>query len=149
MVKKKVKMKKSIFGTFGVSNEDAENGKWFSLGGGVEFKIRRFTSRASIDYRLSIQPDFVAKANEDDLSDDEQMDIIQHQLAYAIIVDWKGVYGEEVDENGELVEIPFSPDNAYELITDERMGELLEKIVEISLAVDNYRYHVADAATKN
>ncbi len=115
------------------SDRDAvENGKWFPVAPGIELKIRKATSKKAADIRRKLAAGFPAGIPEE----------MQHEnglknLAYGIIVDWKGIEidGEEAPE--------YDADLMLDLLND--LPDLAEFVASISIDDNNYR--VDDTAT--
>jgi hypothetical protein len=85
-------MKTSFDADFKTNLEDAENGKWFTITGGVELKIRSANSKASEAVRRKLESGYRGK-----IPESVKRDITLRHIAQGLIVDWRGV---EID--GEL-----------------------------------------------
>lgn len=128
-------MKTNLHQMFAVDTKAAEEGKWFPVAPGIEFKIRRMNSIIANNIRrnlLSAYPNGVVPA-------DQTEEFAVKFLAHAIIVDWKGV----VDEEGKAV--PFSTETAYTILKE--IPEIAEKIAETTQNLDNFR--PVETAEKN
>lgn len=127
VIKGGITMKTNLHKMFAVDTKSAEEGKWFPIAPGVEFKIRRMNSVAANNIRrnlLSVYPNGMVPP-------DQTEEFAVKFLAHAIVVDWKGV----TDENGK--EIPYSPETAHELLKE--IPEIAEKVAEITQNLDNFR----------
>jgi hypothetical protein len=116
------------------ADEDAEeNGKWTTIAEGVEFKIRRLRSKAVSKARDKIYGPFerAMGPRKKDLPESVEQECTIKLLATAVVVDWRG--DGMVDDSG--APIPFSVDNATEILSDPDTGKDLRATL-IALSMD-------------
>lgn len=135
----------SIYDAFQTDMDAEQEGKWFYdiLGdeSGIDVKLRRFTSKASIKARQRITTLYRKFAKKNKFSDEMQDKIITEQMAEAIVVDWKGV----LDSDG--TEIPYSKDAALLLLT--KLPNLRIALMQMAIDMDNFRTEAEEAALGN
>ena len=119
-----------------------EEGRWFPIGNGAEFKIRAARSKAVQEARERIYGPYdrtlrgVAKLPK------ELSDRLSRQLAAeGMLADWKGVFGADDSE------IPYSVDAAVAAF--EQYDDLLEIVVSTSLESELFRATANEADAKN
>ena len=117
---------------FRSDRDAAENGKWFAVAPGIELKIRKATSKKAADVRRKLAAGFP-----NGIPEAMQHDNGLKNLAYGIIVDWKGV---EVD--GELA-MEYDPDMMLDLLNE--LPDLAEFVASIS--IDDSAYRINDDDT--
>ena len=126
--------------------EAEENGRWFKDifgdGSDINVKLRRFTSKASIDVRRRLEKQYKPKQNSrGEYSEEVGTQILCDQVAGAIIVDWENVRGRDRQL------LPFTYANARKLLMDLRVFR--ETVVIMSNAMDNFRLEQSEDAEKN
>lgn len=126
-------MKIKAFSDFRKDEEAEENGKWAVITDGVEFKIRRMRSKAVVKARERIYGPYerAMGARKKDLPEQVENQCTVNLLSEAVLVDWRGE--GMVDDDGKT--IPFSPDAAKKLLSDDEYGQDLRAAV-INLSLD-------------
>lgn len=124
----------SIFDLCETDDALSEDGKWFSdifaPGDGISIKLRRMTSRRSVNYRTVLMKKYqrYQKKGEFPPEIDERMMI--EQLAEVIIVDWKGIRGRDGKE------IPYTKQMAVQLC---KMSDFRLPLIQLAAAGDSFR----------
>lgn len=134
----------SIFEQFETDKSAESEGRWFPVGVGMEFKIRRFISPKSINARVRAEK--VIRKREKNMTDEftpeQGLAVLKLQLAGGVIADWRGPAMR--DEKGPL---PFSEEAAFMLL--DRFNELIQSISGYCMDVENYRRIEQEATVKN
>jgi hypothetical protein len=79
--------------------------------------------------------------NKTQLTDEDEYDISLKVIAKAIIRDWKGLK-QKVD--GKFVDLPYSPDAAYNILKDERYIVLTNWIIGLSQTMERFKETVRE-----
>lgn len=128
--------------TFRGDKDAAENGRWFPIGGGAEFKIRSARSKAVQEARERIYGPYDRTLRGHAKLPKELSDRLSRQLAAeGMLADWKGVFGEEDKP------IPYSVEAAMNAF--EQFEELIEIVVQTSLESELFRAQLDGADSKN
>jgi hypothetical protein len=136
------KVDNSLFGIFGASETDSEDGKWFPLNKVISVKVRRFKSKKSRTVREKLEaPHKRINKFGGKISDDVQNDITKEHMAEAILIDWKGV----TDIDGKPV--AYSKETGMQFFT--KLPEFMDAIATLSLDLDNYREEVKEEVKGN
>ena len=134
----------SIFDICETDTEAEENGRWFTdiFGDGtnVDVKLRRLSSKVSVNARRRIALPFQRHAKRGELPDNINVKILCRQLAEAVIVDWRGV----ADKDGA---IEYSADVADMLLT--KLPNFRGQILALSMSMDAFRVEDRGDAEKN
>lgn len=135
----------NLYDLFETDVNAGEDGKWYEPIPGVAFKLRRYTSNASLNSRrrllTALQGRMKGMKAGDELpaSLDTEMQI--EQMAEAIVADWKGV----TDRDGN--ELPFTRENARKVLTD--LPDLRTLLSEYAGNIENYRVENLEEAAGN
>lgn len=120
------------------TNKSAEeDGQWVSFGDEIQVKLRRINSKKSKEVRRRLEKPYAKVYRNGDIPESIQEELLNRQIAEAIVVDWKGVPDFEYKE-GELTVIPdkfldCTEDNVLRVIVafpdfrEDVMGASLEK----------------------
>lgn len=74
------------------TDKDAEEaGVWVDFGDGIEVQLRRLNSNKSKEIRRKLEKPYAKQFRGQDMPETIQEDLLNKQIAKAIIVDWKGV----------------------------------------------------------
>lgn len=138
--------KLSIFDICETDTVAEENGRWFNDvfedTSGIDVKLRRMTSKASMEARRRLDKQYRGKMNKKGEYDmDFGMKVLVEQMAEGVIVDWRGIY----DRDGK--EIKFSKEKAIELMT--KLPTFRDTILINAQELDNFRIEEREDAEKN
>lgn len=132
----------NLYELFETDVSEGEQGKWFEVIPGVSFKVRRFTSNASLNSRRRLLTALAGKISDDGTMpeglDDEMM---IEQMADAIIADWKGV----TDRDGNVLTCTL--ENKRKVLTD--LPDIKTMVMDYAANIDNYRIEVREQVEKN
>lgn len=136
----------SIFDICETDVDAEENGRWFKdlFGDGtnIEVKLRRMTSKKSIQVRRRLDKQYRSKQNKRGEYDEEfGMRVVVEQIAEAIIVDWANVIGRD----GKPLEC--TPENKLMLLT--KLPAFRDAVIIYSNELENFRIENAEEAEKN
>lgn len=120
---------------FSSNKESEEDGRWFFVDPDetVGFRIRAFGSKAVLDLREKLMKPFAAMTRAGaKIPDEKNEEIGLKVIAGAVLADWKGIVlaGET---------IPYTPENALTVLSDERISKLATFILSHSMDGQNYR----------
>src|SRR5688572_25956454 len=90
-----------------------ESGVWVDYGDGVEVQIRRMNSAKSRETRRRLEKPYTKGFRGQDMPESLQEELLNRQLAEAIVVDWKGVPDPDNPEQM----LPCTPENVLKVVT--------------------------------
>jgi len=132
----------TLYELFETDIEAGEGGKWLELIPGISFKLRRFTSTASLNSRRRLLAGLASRVTSDgDIDSKLETELMIEQMAEAIIVDWKGV----ADRDGN--ELACTYENRKRVLTD--LPDVRALLSDHAANIDNYRREQLDAIEKN
>lgn len=136
----------SIFDICETDTDAEENGRWFNdifeNETGIDIKLRRMTSKKSIQARRRLDRVYKGKMNKKGEYDEETgLNILVEQMAEGVLADWRGVY----DRDGTA--IPYSKEKALELM--RKLPALRDACLIAAQDIDNFRIQDAEDAEKN
>lgn len=142
----------SIFDICETDTTAEEEGRWFKNIYGndskIDVKLRRLTSRKSIEARRRLEKGYRKYLKNGEMSDEIADQILIEQLADAILVDWRNIkVPENVDGKKVLVELPYSKEAAKMLLT--KLPNFRIAILGMSQDIDNFRHEEVDLTSKN
>lgn len=108
-----------------------DEGVWFPMGPGIEFRIRRMRSKIVERAKDRIYGPHERAMRGKDLPDELELELTKRLLSQAVVVDWRGE--GMVDDQDQP--FPFSADNCYALLSDPEIGKDLRGAV-ISASMD-------------
>lgn len=130
----------NIFKKYATDEAAESNGTWINLGDGAEVLVARLGNKA---YGKMLGKEFQANKRILDLGEDSEEadaksnEIMANVLAETILLDWKGVEGED----GKPME--YNKDNARKVLG---LKEFRAEIMRLAGDVENYRLkQIADA----
>jgi len=115
-----------------------EDGKWCQFDG-FELKIRRLSSKKAQKAREEASKKYQQDINRNKLSDEAAEEILNKQIAYGIVADWRGETFTEKTAEGTDSVVPYTPEIAMEVFGSEDMKELKTEIVQLSMAAATYK----------
>jgi hypothetical protein len=136
--------KAKLAAAYAVDLDLEENGKWCEFEG-FELKIRRLSSKQAQKAREEASKKYQQDIQRDKLSDAAAEEILNKQICFGIIADWRG----DVITDDEGKAIPFSPDTAMEMFSGPEMKELKTQIVQLSMQSATYKKEADEEAVKN
>ena len=118
-----------------------ENGVEIDMGEGISFTIRSITSEKSKEVRRKLEKPYARMIRSNSLPDSVQEEITKKQLAYGVLIGWKGVE----DPDGNLLE--FSPENALKVFGWYKhfLGDVITAVTER----ETFKSEDREAAVKN
>lgn len=130
-------MKSNLDSLYKTKKELEVDGVWMPLSKETSFKVKRFGGKNSSAVKRAISKHHAPKAaliQKGLIDEDEERALLTRAYVEATLIDWKGV---KVDENGEQVELPFSVDNAVELLCD--LPDLMDEVVRFASDMSNFK----------
>jgi hypothetical protein len=110
-----------------------EGGQWVDFGDGLRVCLRRLNSQKSKEVRRKLEKPYAnLYRGGREMPDSLQEELMNKQLAEAIIVDWEGV--PELNEKGDPIEdkaMPCTPENVIRMVS--QFPDFREDIVTASL----------------
>ena len=104
------------------NTDEYNDGKWFSISADSRIKLRGAGSPKSVQVRKALDEPFAKRVQLGiEMTDEENKEIFLQHMTKGIIVDWEGP--AFVDDKGK--KIKFTPENAYDLLSDEKLGKFL------------------------
>lgn len=136
----------TIFDICETDTDAEENGRWFrdlfDDGTNVAVKLRRMTSKASIQARRRLDKQFRSKQNKrGEYDEDTGMEVVIAQIAEGVIADWDNIRGRD----GKPLECTL--ENKKMLLT--KLPTFRDAVIIYSNELDNYRIEAAEDAEKN
>jgi hypothetical protein len=144
MTDETVKKPVSIYDALGTDVVAEEDGRWFDNFAGVEgmaFKLRRMTSKKSMQVRRRLDIDFRKHRKNGGYPDAIADEMLAVQLGEGVIMDWKGVF----DKDGQP--IAYSPAAAAELIRNIPALKLTVQMT--AMDIDQWRNDASEDIAKN
>jgi hypothetical protein len=134
----------SIFALCETDSDAAENGKWFDNlfqpDSGVSVKLRRFSSKKSINYRSRLLQKYKRHLKNGEYPPEIEERMLIEQMVECIIVDWKGI----LDNDGK--EIAYSKEKALLLC---KMLDFRAPLIQLAVDMDNFRAEERKELEKN
>ena len=110
-----------------------EEGVWVDFGDGIRVKLRRLNSAKSKEVRRRLEKPFEKQyRNGREYPDSLQEELMNKQLAQAIVVDWEGI--PELDQSGSPIDgkdMPCTPENVIRMVS--QFPDFREEITTASL----------------
>lgn len=107
-----------FFDRYSTNRKAEEDGQWVDFGDGVKVKVRRLNSAKSKETRRRLEKPYKNQFRAGvDFPDSLQEELMNKQLAEAIIVDWEGV--PELNDKGQPIEGKFAectPENVLRMV---------------------------------
>lgn len=134
----------SIFDLCQTDSDATENGKWFddlfAPDSGVSVKLRRFSSKKSVNYRQRLLTKYKRHSSKGQFPPDIEERMLIEQMVECIIVDWKGIR----DNDGN--EIAYSKEKALMLC---QMLDFRAPLVQLAVDMDSFRAEERKELEKN
>jgi hypothetical protein len=133
---------KNLFSMFGVSETEAEDGKWIAFGPSMEFKIRRLKSKKSRQVRERLEAPYKrASKFGGAIADDVQQEITVLHMSEGIVADWRNV----TDKAGNP--LAYSKEACAALFRE--LPDFMDAVASVSLDADNYRDDIKEDVKGN
>lgn len=116
----------SLKKVFATDKVKTDQGIWVDFDDGISIRIRRISSKPVQDKNEELNAPYSNNVRRGKLPDSVAEDNLIKLIAGGIISDWKGI----LDDKGK--EIPYSPENAYEIIKDEDLADFRLEVLNIS-----------------
>lgn len=96
-----------------------EEGVWVDFGDGLKVKIRRLSSKTSRETRRKLEKPYAAQFRNREMPDSLQDELLNKQVAQAIVLDWEGVEDPTTPApaEGKTAFIDCTPENVLKVIT--------------------------------
>jgi hypothetical protein len=132
----------NLYTLFETDVKEGEAGKWLEVLPGISFKVRRFTSTASLNSRRRLLTALASKIPDDGVfADGLEDELMIEQMSEAIIADWKGI----TDRDGNVLECTI--ENKRKVLTD--LPDIKTLIMDYAANIDNYRRASLEQVEKN
>ena len=132
----------SLKKAFGTSKVREEEGTWVDVTDEISIKVRRFSSRASKESMKRFEKEF-ANVGKKKLKQEEVEDLVTRTMADAIIVDWKGVTGDDDKE------LECSYENKLAILTDPEMSDFRDFVASQANSRDTFAKSLEEDAVGN
>lgn len=129
-----------------------EEGVWVDFGDGLKVQVRRLTSKASREFRRKLEKPYTAQFRNREMPDSLQEELLNKQVAGAIIVNWEGVEDPDAPEpkEGEQPKmLPFSHENALKIISNPEFRDFRDDILTAAMERTTFEKEQREAARKN
>lgn len=120
-----------------------ESGVWVDYGDGIEVQIRRLNSAKSRETRRRLEKPYTKGFRGQDMPESLQEELLNKQVAEAIVVDWKGV----PDPDNEGKELPCTPENVLKMV--QRFPDFRDDIMAASMERATFQQEELKEAEKN
>lgn len=120
-----------------------EEGVWVDYGDGLKVKVRRLNSKHSRETRRKLEKPYAAQFRNRDMPESLQEELLNKQVAKAIVVDWEGV--ENPDKEGE--QLPCTEENVLRMITE--FPDFRDDILTAAMERTTFEKEQRKAAEKN
>lgn len=149
-----------ILNQYAADRQKEESGVWVDFGDPndpIRFKLARFARGIEAEV-LRLDPEKRQLAREGRLPDRELIELLMEATSRRVILDWQNMQEVVLDEAGQpvledgrpkLVDVPYSPEKALEILRDDRYAELHEFIVHVSKDRARFRADLLEASRKN
>ncbi len=151
--------KTNLHKQFQTDSSKEEQGIWVDFENGVSVRIRRLSSKASVRAREEAEKPYKTRLRSGSMDDDTAELLAMHQLARGVISDWKGITEPVLDKDGAPIldedgnpknkDIPYSPDTAFEILSDDALKDFRTELIQISLDRDAFKNEEDADAVKN
>lgn len=132
-----------FFSAYDVDGDEAENGKWFELALGVEFKIRRSNSKKATEASVNAFKPYSTMKN---MPEELSTKLLAEALSKGVIVDWRGL-----KKDGKEITPPEDLDKRAAMVQEwlSEYPELSVTIAALSGRMENFLKSQEDEQEKN
>jgi hypothetical protein len=120
-----------------------DDGIWIDYGDGLKVKMRRLNCQKSKDVRRKLEKPYAKQFRGTDMPDSIQEQLLNKQIAKAIVVDWEGVPNPE--SPAEM--LPCTEDNV--LMMMEKFADFRDDILAASMERSTFQREQLTAAEGN
>jgi hypothetical protein len=110
-------------------------GVWVEIDAGVEWKVARLNNEKARTERRNLEKPY---RNFQTIPDHVNEEILRKVVARAVLLDWKGVTGDDGKE------IPYTPETAEKLFKE--LPDLLNDVVSLAMARETFQAEGTEAA---
>lgn len=144
-----VTFKTNLDDLFSTDRESEEDGIWVDVDTTKRVKIRAYAAKAVSELRDTLmRPYAMLQRTGTKIPDDASEEIGLKVLAGSVIVDWSGIVGYEGEgDKAKEVPIPYSPDNAYDLL--KAMPRFANFVIGIAMDREFYKTSLREDGVKN
>lgn len=133
----------SFLDRYSTSKDLEEEGVFVDYGDGLKVKLRRLNSVKSRDIRRKLEKPYVKQFRGQDMPDSIQEQLLNNQIAKAIVVDWEGVPNPDSPEEM----LPCTEENVMLMIT--RFPDFRDDILAASMERATFQKEDQKAAEGN
>ena len=128
---------------FRLDNDKSTEGIWRKFGAGIEVKIARMHNPDFNKYYEEIRGPHLSQIRSRSIDMETSVDLMKRAVARWIIRDWKNLE----DEKGKAIK--YSPEKAYEIISDPANVLFYDFILDVSASVNLFFEEQKEQAGKN
>ena len=144
--KKVFKMTKSLLYSAYESDPELEkNGVWVELEKGLEVKVAAFGNDSHLKYLKTLKKPYTSQYRRDAVPSHVDEEIHLKAMCKEVLIDWRGEEWKDRDNNP----LPYSPDNAFNLLSDPRMKKLKGDILFIASSTETFNPVDKEDSIKN
>lgn len=136
-------MSNSFLSRYATNKNLEEDGVAVDFGDGIEVTIRRLNSAKSREVRRRLEKPYTKGFRGQDMPESLQEELLNKQIAEAIIVDWKGV--PDPDHPKQM--LPCNPENILKVIT--RFPDFRDDIIAASMERATFQQEALKEAEGN
>ena len=134
-----------------------EEGVWDEFGDPadpIRFKIA-YLNHGLAEAVQALPPDQRQRAKNKRLSSKEWLDVYMEATSSHVLLDWENMQAEDeegnpaVDDEGEPIMVPYSPEKAREILEDDNQGEFHEWLLERARSRERFRQEMLEDASGN
>lgn len=133
----------SFFDRYATDKSMEEEGTWVDYGDGLKVQVRRLNSTKSRDVRRKLEKPYVKQFRGQDMPDSIQEQLLNNQIAKAIVVSWEGVPNPDNPKE----KLPCSEENVMMMIT--RYPDFRDDILAASMERATFQKEDLKAAEGN
>lgn len=120
-----------------------ESGVWVDYGDGIEVCVRRMNSAKSRETRRRLEKPYTKGFRGQDMPESLQEELMNKQLAEAIVVDWKGI--PDPENEGKM--LPCTPENVLKMVST--FPDFRDDIMAASMERATFQQEQLKEAEKN
>lgn len=128
---------------YNTDREVEEAGQWVDYGDGVKVQVRRLNSKFSREVRRKLEKPYSSQFRNRDMPDSLQEELLNKQIAKAIVVNWEGV----PDPDKPDVMLPHNEDNVLKMMT--QFPDFRDDILTASMERTTFEKEQTKAAEGN
>ena len=133
----------NIYDVFETDYKKETEGAWTKLTGDAEVKLCYFTNDKFLRYNQEEAEKWLSANGKEILPDDVSEEIHVRSMSKFVLVDWKNIKGKD------NVEIPYSEEAAFELLSNPDMRRFKAAIIRLSQTMSTFKHKREEEDTKN